>query len=196
MERGPSEKNEFACLNQFDKKHLEEAEKDYYGAVGRIHFCLMWYLSWRLREGQLKGSAPPPLLCSLEVERLDLCLSQSFVSEKISRFWVDEWCVLILDKTNEGGWEEMSGKNMEDDPRLFLFCGAHVGVGSSMDHDLASLVYLTTSSGAVENRADKSVNWIQLSWQAPFFWFSLIIEPGSPALQADSLPSEPSGNPR
>ena len=44
----------------------------------------------------------------------------------------------------------MSGKTMEDDPYLFLFCGAHVGVGSSMDHDLASLVYLTTSSEADE----------------------------------------------
>ena len=52
----------------------------------------------------------------------------------------------------------MSGKAMEDDPHLFLFCGAHVGVGSSMDHDLASYVYLTTSSGVVDNRADKSVN--------------------------------------
>lgn len=86
-----------------------------------------------------------------------------------TRFWVDEWCVLILDKTNEGGWEEMSGKTMEDDPQLFLFCRAHVGVGSSMDHDLASLVYLTTPLGVVENRADKSVNGIQLCWQAPFF---------------------------
>ena len=90
----------------------------------------------------------------------------------------------------------MSGKAMEDDPHLFLFCGAHVGVGSSMDHDLASFVYLTTSSGVVDNRADKSVNWIQLCWQALFFWFSLIVEPGSPALQADSLVSEPPGKPQ
>lgn len=45
MERGPSEKNESESFNHFDKQHLEEVEKNYYGAVGRIHFCLMWYLS-------------------------------------------------------------------------------------------------------------------------------------------------------
>lgn len=37
MERGPSEKNESESFNQFDKKHLEIVEKNYYGAVGRIH---------------------------------------------------------------------------------------------------------------------------------------------------------------
>ena len=37
MERGPSEKNVSDSLNQFDNKHLEEVEKNYYGAVGRIH---------------------------------------------------------------------------------------------------------------------------------------------------------------
>lgn len=58
MERGPSEKNEFMPLNQFDKKHLEEAEKDY-GAVGRILSVSCGTCLDVLERGNLKGSAPP-----------------------------------------------------------------------------------------------------------------------------------------
>ena len=81
MEGGPSEKNESESFNQFDKKHLEEVEKNYYGLwVDFISVSCGTYLDVL---GELKGSSPPPLLCSLEVERLDLCLSQFLVSEKI-----------------------------------------------------------------------------------------------------------------
>lgn len=45
--------------------------------------------------------------------------------------------VLILDKTDHGGWEEPSG-GARDDTHLFLFSGAHAAVVSCRNQKLAS----------------------------------------------------------
>lgn len=45
--------------------------------------------------------------------------------------------VLILDKTDQGGWEELSG-GARDDTHLFLFSGARAAVVSCTNQKLAS----------------------------------------------------------
>lgn len=89
-------------------------------------------------------------------------LTQSPVAQKIPDSWlVGGIFVLILDKTNQGGWEEMSGKTVEDETHLFLVPGAHVGVVSSVTQNLASPIYLYLSLGAVENRVDNQSQWTE-----------------------------------
>ena len=145
-------------FNWFDKKHLEEVEKDDSGGED-ICFCLMWFLTLPLRDGQLKRGSSLPFTPFFGSRNISSC--------PVSCFWENAGFQLVsgvylcwfLGKTNVGGKRCLGRLQKEGDTRV-RFSGAHGSVGTSADPTLASPTHWS-SLGAVESRVDDPRQWTE-----------------------------------
>lgn len=129
--------------------------KTYWGE-GLICFCLMWFLSLPLGDGQLKRSSFPPFTPLLRSRStFFVWLTKSLVSENIlDSGSVSQVFVLLLDKTNQGGWGGWVGRWHTSFPLLW-------GTGWHGELDRPTIgkppVYFSLSLGAVEDRVDSAL---------------------------------------